>query len=459
MAGQRTPNTLLAQLIAETGVSNSGLAHRVADAARARGLNPPRYNHSSVARWLAGQHPQGDVPDLIAEVFTGLLGRKVTRADAGMPEARRRDVTLDYPPGITDATDAAASLYAADSKRPDAFTKSGFAAAAYFVPVLRWMTAPHADLADRHGSVHVGSEQVEAIRQVTATFRHLDNQLGGGYARTTVVQYLADEVAPMLRTGSYTAGVGRDLFEAAAEMSLLVGWMAYDLEQHATTQRYLIQALRLAQAAGSVVLGGEILGAIAAQAAYLGDGSGAVDVARAAARAARRAGSGALLAEALSAEAHGHALAGDVRRCGILLAEAHQSLDTSRDEPAFLAYFDGAYLSAKTGRALLDAGDPAGAVKALRASLQMRPGFQRGRVFNLSMLASALTEAREIEEACTVAIEAAAGARPIASSRVENELGLLARRLAPHASAPGVSSALGALPTGRRSTRALPAGR
>src|SRR5581483_67262 len=81
----------------------------------------------------------------------------------------------------------------------------------------------------------------------------------------------------------------------AAEMTLLAGWMAYDLEQHPIAQRYLIQALRLAHAAGDQALGGEILAAMSCHAAYLGDGSGAVDMARAAQTSARRAGSAALL--------------------------------------------------------------------------------------------------------------------------------------------------------------------
>jgi hypothetical protein len=376
-----------------------------------------------------------------------------------MPETRRADTALEYPADLQAATGAAASLFNTDARRRDAFTRSAFTAASYFVPVLRWMTAPHADLADRHGTVHVGLAQVDAIRQVTATFRHLDNQLGGGYARTTVVQYLADEVAPMLRSGSYSAEVGRGLFAAAAEMTLLAGWMAYDLEQHPTTQRYLIQALRLAQAAGSATLGGEILAAMAAQAAYLGDGAGAVDLARAAAGAARRGGSGALLSEALVTEAHGHALAADPRVCAGLLVEAHQALDTSSDEPVFLAYFDGAYLAARTGRALLDAGDSGAAVTSLRASLEMAPGFERGRVFNLTTLSTALTAAGQVDEACAVAATAAAGGRPLASTRVETELRHLAGRLAPHGGKPEVDRVLRSLPAGRRGARALPVGR
>ena len=102
----------------------------------------------------------------------------------------------------------------------------------------------------RHGrrvaGRQVGQTDVEAIREVTQTFLRLDNLFGGGRARPTVVRYLHDEVTPLLRSGNYSDAVGRELFAAAAELTRLAGWMAYDLEQHGLAQRYLIQALRLA---------------------------------------------------------------------------------------------------------------------------------------------------------------------------------------------------------------------
>jgi len=67
------------------------------------------------------------------------------------------------------------------------------------------------------------------------------------------------------------------------------------------SQRYLVQALRLAKAAGDRSLGAEILAAMSHQAAYLGQASSAVDLARAAGRTAREARVPALVAEAIGA--------------------------------------------------------------------------------------------------------------------------------------------------------------
>jgi hypothetical protein len=455
-------NSALAEHLAEAGISHAGLAYRVVTLAVHRGLPAPRYNHASVARWLRGEQPRGRTPDLLAEVFTALLGRKVTREQLGMRAAAvPPDLGLVYEHDLQAAIAAATDLYGTDVHRRNMLARSAYTAVAYVVPALRWMTAPAAHLTDRAGTRRVGTANVVAIREVTGTFRRLDNLFGGGYARTTVVQYLADEVAPLLREGSYTAETGRALFSAAAEMTLLAGWMAYDLEQHPIAQRYLIQSLRLAQAGADEALGGEILAAMSCQAAYLGDARDAVDIARAAAYSARRAGSSALLSEALVTEAHGHALDGDPRACAVTLASAHQALDRARPdgEPAWLRYFDAAYLAAKTGRALLDCGDPEQAAASMRASLDMAGGFERGRSFNLALLAGALLDAGQVEEGCAAAHQAIGAADGIESARVAGELGSLATRARRHAAAGPVRELLPSLPSGRRPGRALPAGR
>jgi hypothetical protein len=53
---------------------------------------------------------------------------------------------------------------------------------------------------------------------------------------------------------------GRALYEAAAEQLYLLGWMAFDNGEHSIAQRYLIQSLRLAQAAGNTELGAHASG-------------------------------------------------------------------------------------------------------------------------------------------------------------------------------------------------------
>jgi len=84
------PNTLLDAILDEAGISHAGLAAHVNQAGRARGL-ALRYEHTAVARWLKGQRPRGQVPDLICEVLGGRLRRPVGPA-LQRPAARGVDV-------------------------------------------------------------------------------------------------------------------------------------------------------------------------------------------------------------------------------------------------------------------------------------------------------------------------------------------------------------------------------
>ncbi|MFB7504110.1 transcriptional regulator, partial [Streptomyces broussonetiae] len=77
------PNTLLDAILDEAGISHAGLAAHVNQAGRRRGL-VLRYEHTAVARWLKGQRPRGQVPDLICEVLAGRLQRPVTLDDIGL---------------------------------------------------------------------------------------------------------------------------------------------------------------------------------------------------------------------------------------------------------------------------------------------------------------------------------------------------------------------------------------
>jgi len=80
----RTPkpaNEHLRALVGESGISHKGLARRVVALGAARGVRGLAYDHSSVARWLAGEQPREPTPELIADVLAGLLHRRLSMAD------------------------------------------------------------------------------------------------------------------------------------------------------------------------------------------------------------------------------------------------------------------------------------------------------------------------------------------------------------------------------------------
>lgn len=305
----KQPNHQLGELLYETRASRKGFARRIVERGRGIGIEL-RYDHTSVGRWLAGEQPTSPGPNLIAEVLTELCGRRFLEGTA------------------------------------------------YAVASMRWLTLPGREHpASATGLGRIGVSDIGALRTMTTAFRDLDNQVGGGKVRSTVVHYLHTSVAPLLRA-SYTEEVGRRLFAATAELTKLAGWAAYDLEEHGLAQRYLIQALRMARAAGDTALGAEILAAMSHQATYVGRPGDAVDLARAAQIAARSAGLPALEAGCYMVEAHGHAARSDARSCANSLNAAEGAFDRDgSNRPPWLFYLDTAYMAAKAAQCFRDLGE------------------------------------------------------------------------------------------------------
>src|SRR5215831_6615144 len=94
----RAANLRLRALMGEARMSNKGLARRVVDLAKARGVAHVRCDHTSVLRWLAGEQPRPPVPELIAVVPGDALGRPVREIDLGMaPSDLPADLGLHLP--------------------------------------------------------------------------------------------------------------------------------------------------------------------------------------------------------------------------------------------------------------------------------------------------------------------------------------------------------------------------
>lgn len=436
----KEPNDRLQGLIQEAGFSHKGLARRINDLGQARGIPGLSYDHSSVIRWLKGEQPRDPAPKLAAEVFSLTLARPITETDLGFPKAHDLpELGLRFTPSLRDTIETVTTLWRSDVERRQFILNSTFAAGAYASSAICWLTAPAAPPTHAEIGRRVGQADVEAIREVTQTFLRLDNLFGGGRARPTVVRYLHDEVTPLLRSGSYSDAVGRDLFAAASELTRLAGWMAYDLERHGLAQRYLIQALRLAGEAGDHALGGEILAGMSHQAVYIGQPDDALDLARAAQTSADKAGLPVLLAESLIMEAHAHALNKDASACGSALNAAEHAFARSKeDSPVWLGYFDEAYMAAKFGHCFRELGDGAKAEYFARRSLDMVDGYTRGRTFNVILLANAHLQQRDLDEACASGDQALDLAVGLNSARTIRYMRDLRRRMTAFAKQPVV---------------------
>lgn len=300
---------------------------------------------------------------------------------------------------------------------------------------------PRQRQSDRGPGQKVSSGDVAALRSVGELFRTLDHTYGGGHARQALVRYLEHEAEPMLR-GTYGEAIGRRLFSAAADLTRLAGWTSYDIAAHGLAQRYFVQALRLAQAAGDRAFGSYVLITMSRQAVYLGHGREAVQLARVAQQGVGSSAPPVVMALLHAVEARGHGVLGEARTCAASLARAEHALETARpgDEvPHWGRYFDEAQLADEFGHCHRDLQQYRAAAQHAERSLQLRaPVYARSRLFCRVVLASARLGLGELDQACLLGAEAAQQAAEMRSVRAAEYVREFERRLEPYRDAAAV---------------------
>ncbi|RBM19844.1 regulator [Streptomyces sp. PT12] len=290
------------------------------------------------------------------------------------------------------------------------------------------------DRVERGPGQRVTAGDITALRSVADLFHTLDQAYGGGHARQALVRYMEHELEPMLR-GSYGEQTGRRLFSAAADLTRLAGWTAYDIAAHGLAQRYFVQALRLAQAAGDRSYGSYVLVSMSRQAVYLGHGREAVQLARVAQQGMASSVPPVVQALLHAVEARGHGLLGEVRACTAALARAERALESARpgeEAPPWARLFDEAQLADEFAHCHRDLKQFRAAARHAERSLQLRsPAHARSRLFCRVVLASARLGLGDVDNACTLAAEAAAQAGEMRSVRAHEYLQDFERRLEP----------------------------
>ncbi|MFJ3230187.1 regulator [Streptomyces sp. NPDC086787] len=464
---QRTPNRQLAALIAEAGFSNAGLARRVDQLGLEHGLDL-RYDKTSVTRWLRGQQPRGTTPALIAEVFTRRLGRRLTAQDLGLDACAPVYAGLEFAATPEEAVDIVGGLWRKDSGSHIELRKIAFTPAGLVVPSRDWLIGRADDRvargepvprvpaqgrpvlprlvppaepararvhAERGPGQRITGGDIAALRSVGELFRTLDDAYGGGHARQALVRYLEHECEPMLR-GTYGEQTGRRLFAAAADLTRLAGWTSYDIAAHGLAQRYFVQALRLAQAAGDRAYGAYVLVTMSRQAVYLGHGREAVQLARVAQQGVGTTAPPVVQALLHAAEARAHGVLGEVRACSGAMARAERALEAARpgDEvPYWARFFDEAQLADEFGHCNRDLQQFRAAAQHAERSLQLRaPTFARSRLFCRVVLATARLGLGELDQACVLGAEAAGQAVEMRSVRAIEYVKDFERRLEPY---------------------------
>ncbi|GAA4242342.1 hypothetical protein GCM10022254_75010 [Actinomadura meridiana] len=312
--------------------------------------------------------------------------------------------------------------------------------------LLSWNLDPIDKLKLRVGpAASVGMEDVRRIREATQAFSQMDEQFGGGLVRPAVVDYLNTKIAPLLE-GRYSEEVGEHLASAAALMTALAGWEAYDTGSHGLAQIHYGHALQLAKAARDNLTAARILSILAQQACDLKHPQWAVRLASAAHQAGQKAQAPPrVMAHLLLQEARAAATAitlADTRdrhgetRVRRLLGDAETAFAQAApgdNEPTWISYFTQPEFTACAGLCWQMIGEyPRAAQCADRAVRGLDSRFPRAIQLNTVHMATAQLGMGELDHALVSAKDAVPMANALTSRRSEEWVRDFDTRLAPH---------------------------
>jgi hypothetical protein len=437
----REPNAQLIAVMEQAKVSNKGLAKRMKDAAAARGINLGT-THVSVQRWRDGAGIQPQTAAILADVLSTKLGRRITPGDLGFLDHAQAAAPqpVGYPSTVPEALSALSSLTdsSVETTAPDPLIVSDGDLSS---TVLSWMIArPDGIQADRPGRQRVGMRDVRAIRDAAGMFMQLDFKYGGGHGHKALRHYFRHEVLPLLDV-SYSEKVGTALFGAAAEVSQLLAWTAYDTGNHRLAHRYLSSTLRLTQVIDDRMFGARILGNLSHQANYLGNHAQAIQLARAAVEGAKGRATPRAMSNYWAMEARALSNAGEKAGAARAMNEAvrHFEQADSADDPAWLSYFDEAELTGELCHCFRDLRMRRDAVEqAQRAVDSTDPAYARTLGFCRIVLAQSQLLNGDLEAAVTTASLAVDDGDSLQSSRFQRYVTDFQAEVSAHAAHPAV---------------------
>ncbi|MFJ9006611.1 sporulation protein [Streptomyces canus] len=439
----REPNAQLIAVMAEAQVSNKGLAKRMRDAADQRGTTLGT-THIAVQRWRDGAGIQPRTAAIMAHVLGAKLGRGITPGDLGFFDHTQPTAPqpIGYPTTVPDALTMLEDLTQQRAETP-ASDQLVIADADLSSAVLSWMIArPDGIQADKPAHQRIGMRDVRAIRDAASMFMQLDFKYGGGHGHKALRHYFRHEVLPLL-DASYSEKVGTALFGAAAEVSQLLAWTAYDTGNHKLAHRYLTSTLRLSQVIDDRMFGSRILGNLSHQANYLGNHTQAIQLARAAVEGAKGRATPRAMALNSAMEARALSNAGDPIAAGRAMNEAERHFeraDTAED-PAWLGYFDEAELMGELCHCFRDLQMHREAVEqAQRAVDTTDPKYARTLGFCRLVLAQSQLLHGELEAAVTTASLAVDGGDTLQSTRFQRYITDFQAKVSTHATNPAVAA-------------------
>ncbi|MDT0344036.1 sporulation protein [Streptomyces litchfieldiae] len=249
---------------------------------------------------------------------------------------------------------------------------------------------------------------------------------------------LTTRAAPLL-TGRASQRIADGLYSAAAELSRLAGWAAFDAGEHSLAQQHFVQALSLARAGGNAELGAYVLATMALQTMRRGYPTEAIDMARGAYERAGRDATPRVRAFAQLIEARAHARTGDERAAARAMSGCEQLLDAARgkESPTYIAYFGPARMASDAVEIYRDLGKPHVAA-GWDAQCTMPAGHTRAVGLRLSVTATAHLRARDLDRGLAVGRRAVDILAGVASARAREYVQDIHTALTPWAREPRV---------------------
>ncbi|MEV4343592.1 hypothetical protein AB0J83_03820 [Actinoplanes sp. NPDC049596] len=271
------------------------------------------------------------------------------------------------------------------------------------------------------GGAAARESELHRLRETIARFVALDTVTGSRALYRTAVGEFRRGVRRLSRRGAGT--VPADLAAALAELGEVAAWLCYDSEQQALSWRVSGQALPLARAAGDSAMTRFLLSHRSMQAAYLGRGRTALDLADRAL--AERPRSRRVTAMMRVRRARALGVLGDGGGALAELDRARAGLDggVTADDPVWTWWLHDAELAAHEAEIRSVVGDVRGAVRASSAAVALLPAGQgRDQVLYRAARIDDLINAGAWSEAVEVTEEIIASPAAVGTERVPRML-------------------------------------
>lgn len=298
------------------------------------------------------------------------------------------------------------------------------------------------DIMAPSGPRRIGTGTIVQLRERTARLRRLDDILGGGDTyRVYGAEYQATK--RILRTGTYSEAVLRELLALLAEQAQQAGWAAFDGGREREAAALYRESRSTAEEAGAGDLARNALAFLAYQAGPTDPQAAATIAARSCAAITEQTPA---TVRALLFERYAWALAvaGDASGTDEALHTAGTALDSAdadEPQPDWSAWVGRAELDIMAGRCWTELRRPLRAVPLIiRGLAGFDDAHARDKALYLTWLAEAYATAGEVEEAVAVAVRAVELADGVASARPRRRIEHVVSRLAlDHGSVPAVA--------------------